>query len=501
VTNHPPQRTSRAPLLAVAAITVFMAFIGLRVHHVWIDEVAYAEAAINYVKDGTYTSAAYYTSHSDETHVSPSPAHSFLLIAWLKLFGVSQTAVRTLPLFFAVLATIIFWRACLRANLFHSQTAGVILVSVTLLSYGFSFSYASGRPESVSVLALSCMFYLATLPPSRLTTSAFFLLAVLAPFMQWALVIYTFIVGAVLLLFARDRALHPVLLAGGGMVLGLVLQVAIYKMAGLWEAWISLLSSERSVNLAQYLIERFSLRALLNHSNTLPKEFSAFVLIAGIAALGLAGWRLRIDRRQILARAAVVLFLLVLLGMYVLGKFPSYYGWMLTFPLAAILAAMFDRLPSDRRVLRSGALIIAFLSCVVGFPVQAAVALNDWPYRTPDRINEWLQTQIRPDDIVYCDYPFYYLAKERARKVFVGFHSRVMRPEEVDSVSLVLLSKTFCDWSHPEVLQARTTSRADWDPPRAGLLGNDWRYGILSAPNYSCVAFRLAPPARTPAFQ
>ena len=489
----PAPSSTLFPLLAVAAIAVFMAVIGLRVHHVWIDEVAYAEAAINYVKDGTYTSAAYYTSHADETHVSPSPAHSFLLIAWLKLFGVSQTSVRTLPLFLAVLATIIFWRASLRANLIHSETAGVILVSVNLLSYGFSFSYASGRPESVSVLALSCMFYLATLPPSRLTAGAFFLLAALAPFMQWALVIYTFIIGAVLIIFARERTLYPVLLAGGGMVLGLVLQVAVYKVAGLWEAWISLVSSERSVSLAQYLMERFSLRALLRHSNTLPKEFSTFVLISGIVALGLAGWLLRIDRRQILARVAIVLFLLVLLGMYVLGKFPSYYGWMLTFPLAAILAAMFDRLPPDRRALRTGALIIAVFSCAVGFPVQAAVALNDWPYRTPDRVNEWLQPQIRPDDIVYCDYPFYYLAKERARKVFVGFHSRVMRPEEVDSVSLVLLSKTFCDWSHPEVLQSRATSREDWAPTRTGLLGNDWRYGILSAPNYSCAALRLAP--------
>jgi hypothetical protein len=493
VAKFPAPSSTLFPLLTIAAITAFMAFIGLRVHYVWIDEVAYAEAAIHYVKDGSYTSAAYYTSHADETHVSPSPAHSFLLIAWLKLFGVSQTSVRTLPLFLAVLAAIIFWRACLRANLFHSQTAGVILVSVTLLSYGFSFSYASGRPESVSVLALSSMFYLATLPPSRLTTGAFFLLAVLAPFMQWALVIYTFILGAVLLLFVRDRTLHPVLLTGGGMVLGFVLQVAIYKMAGLWEAWISLVSSERSVSLLQYLVERFSLRALLNHSNTLPKEFSAFVLIAGIAALGLAGWLLRIDRRQILARAAVVLFLLVLLGMYVLGKFPTYYGWMLTFPLAAILAAMFDRLPTESRALRYGAVAIAILSCLVGFPVQAAVALNDWSYRTPDRVNEWLQARIQPDDIVYCDYPFYYLAKEKAQKVFVGRYSRLMTPEELDSLDLVLLCKTFCDWTHPEVLPSRATSREDWDPTRAGLLGNDWRYGILSAPNYSCAALRLAP--------
>jgi hypothetical protein len=42
-----PQHASRAPLVAIAATALFMAFIGLRVHYVWIDEVAYAEAAIN----------------------------------------------------------------------------------------------------------------------------------------------------------------------------------------------------------------------------------------------------------------------------------------------------------------------------------------------------------------------------------------------------------------------------------------------------------------------
>jgi hypothetical protein len=92
----PAPSSTLFPLLTLAAITAFMAFIGLRVHYVWIDEVAYAEAAINYVKDGSYTSAAFFTSRADETHVSPTPAHSFLLIGWLKIFGVSQTSVRTL---------------------------------------------------------------------------------------------------------------------------------------------------------------------------------------------------------------------------------------------------------------------------------------------------------------------------------------------------------------------------------------------------------------------
>jgi hypothetical protein len=87
------------------------------------------------------------------------------------------------------------------------------------------------------------------------------------------------------------------------------------------------------------------------------------------------------------------------------------------------------------------------------------------------------------------------LAKEKARKVFAGRYSRMMTPEELDSLDLVLLSKTFCDWNHPEVLQSRATSREDWEPTRVGLLGNDWRYGILSAPNNSCVALRLAPNA------
>jgi len=470
-----------------------MAFIGLRVHYVWIDEVYFAEPAINFLRGDGYTSAVWNVSQASATHVSTAPAYSFLLVAWLKLFGVSQPAVRTLPLVLAVLTTLVFWRACLRAGLIHSAAAGTILVSVALLSYGFSFSYTTGRPEALSALALAGMFHFAATPTSRTALIMLALLGFALPFIQWSAVIFATIIAAVMLILLGTHALRPVLLASAGIATGMLCQYVVYRHFGLWDQWLATLSSERSLNLLQHLLSRVSVDALRAHSNTLPKDFTAFVLFAGVILLGVATFFLSIDRRQQLLKAAAVIFAAVLAGMFVVGKFPTYYGWMLTLPLAAIIAAMFDRLLPERRALRSGAVAIAVLSCLVGFPVQVTVALKDWSYRTPDRVNEWLQDRIQPGDTVYCDYPFYYLAKEKARKVFAGRYSRMMTPEESDSLDLVLLSKTFCDWSHPEVLPTHATSREDWDPIRAGLLGNDWRYGILSAPNYSCIALRLAP--------
>jgi len=489
----PAPSSTLFPLLTLAAITAFMACIGLRVHYVWIDEVYFAEPAINFLRGDGYTSSAWNVSQADETHVSTAPAYSSLLIAWLKISGVSQTTVRALPLVLAVLATIVFWRACLRAGLIQSAAAGSILVSVVLLSYGLSFSYTTGRPEGLSALALAGMFYLAAAPPSRTALVMLALLGFALPFIQWSVVIFAAIIAAVLLAFLGAGVLRRVLVIAGGVAAGMLCQYVVYRHLGLWDEWLATLSSERSLNLLQHLLSRVSVDALRAHSNTLPKDFTAIVLLAGVILLGVATFFLRIDRRLQLLKAAAAIFAAVLLGMFVLGKFPTYYGWMLTFPLAAILAAMFDRLPPEPRALRSGAVAIAVLACLVGFPVQAAVALNDWSYRTPDRVNEWLQDRIQPGDTVYCDYPFYYLAKEKAQKVFAGRYSRMMTPEELDSLDLVLLCKTFCDWSHPETLRARATNHAEWDTPRAGLLGNDWRYGILSAPNYSCTALRLAP--------
>ena len=483
----------RTPLISLTIIALFMAFIGLRVHYTWIDEVYFAEPAINFLRGDGYTSSVWNVSQASETHVSTAPAYSSLLIGWLKIFGVSQTAVRVLPLVLAVLTTIVFWRACLRAGIIHSAAAGIILVSVALLSYGFSFSYTTGRPEALSALALAGMFYFAATPPSGAALIALALTSFALPFIQWSAVIFAAIIAAVLLTLFGAGVLRRVLGVAAGIAAGMICQYAIYRHLGLWDQWLATLSSERSLNLLQHLLSRVSVDALRAHSNTLPKDFTAFVLLAGVVLLGLATFLLRIDRRQQLLTAATAIFAAVLVGMFVVGKFPTYYGWMLTFPLAAILAAMFDRLPPERGILRTGAVAFAVLSCLVGFPAQAAVALNDWPYRTPDHVNEWLQARIQPDDIVYCDYPFYYLAKEKAQKVFAGRYSRMMTPEELDSLDLILLSKTFCDWSHPETLRARATNRAEWDTPRAGLLGNDWRYGILSAPNYSCTALRLAP--------
>lgn len=470
-----------------------MFFLGLRVHYTWIDEVYFAEPAINFLSGDGYTSSAWNVGLSNDTHATTAPAYSFLLIGWLKLFGVSQTAVRSLPLLLAVLATAVFWRACLRAGLIHSASAGIMLVSVILLSYGFSFSYTTARPEALSALVLAAMFYFTSGLTSRVTYLAFSAMAFMLPFIQWSAVIYAFLLAAVLLLFLKHRILRHLLIGAAAILCGLLCQYALYQALGVWDEWLGTLSSERSLSIVQQLLSRLSIDALRGHSNTLPKDFSALVLLGGVVLLGLASFILRVDRRQMLMKAALAIFVAVVCGMFIVGKFPTYYGWMLTFPLAAILAAMFDRLPAGQRVLRAGVVAIAVLACLVGFPVQAAVALNDWPYRTPARVDAWLRTQIRPDDTVFCDYPFYYLAKEKARKVFVGRYSRVMAPDELDNLDLILLSKTFCDWSHPETLRTRATGRADWDPSRAGLLGNDWRYGILSAPNYSCAALRLGP--------
>jgi hypothetical protein len=197
-----------------------------------------------------------------------------------------------------------------------------------------------------------------------------------------------------------------------------------------------------------------------------------------------------------LAKSAWIIALVVTPGMYLLGKFPTYYGWMLAVPVAVVLATLVDQAPPPAG--RWGSrfvVLIAVLAGGVGLPMQIFIASHDWQERNPAAINAWLGPKIKPGDVVFCDYPFYYTAKERARQVYVGRYMRLLTPEDLNRITLVVVSgkPNPSDWKIPGMLK-RESLVGSWVPARGGLFGNRWASGFLSAPNYRCEVYRLKEP-------
>jgi hypothetical protein len=296
-------------------------------------------------------------------------------------------------------------------------------------------------------------------------------------------------------LIDRKRTWKYILFVGAGIALGLLIQRAVYAHFGVWDIWMNTVKSQGSESIITRIENRMSWQTMLyRHSNTIPKDLSALVIMVGMAILYVRS-KLR-HRREgvVLASSAWIIGVTVTLGMYFLGKFPTYYGWMLALPLAAILGHGFDRFRSAGSGEARLILWIALLAGGVGLPLQALVASHDWNDRQPAAITAWLGTKISPDDVVYCDYPFYYIAKARAKQIFTGYYFNRMTPEEYHRLTLVIIGQYRSDWKPAQYALTNALTIGHWQPARSGWLGNSFQYGILSPPNYGCTVYRLKAP-------
>src|SRR5689334_18193604 len=71
-----------------------------RYPYVWIDEVMYSDPAVNLYLGNGFTSTAWYAQPSNEFWAGNVPLHSALLYLWMKTFGFSIVAVRSINYFY-----------------------------------------------------------------------------------------------------------------------------------------------------------------------------------------------------------------------------------------------------------------------------------------------------------------------------------------------------------------------------------------------------------------
>ncbi|HSY17988.1 MAG TPA: hypothetical protein VK815_06620 [Candidatus Acidoferrales bacterium] len=485
------------PAVVLVLMGLFIFGIGIAVNCTFIDEVIFADPVINCLAGHGYTTAAWNVTSQSETHVPTAPAYSLSLLFWLKCFGVSQFAARSLPAALALGSVLVLWRACVRAGLVKSGGAGAVVICVALLDYGYAFSYTCGRPEALSALLVAAMFYFSTLQNKRLALGAICLVSLLLPLVQWGCVIYVFFLLIALFIISREQVRPFIVAILICIAAGLLLQKMAYTHFGIWDTWMKTIRSEGSENIAKRIEYRMTWDALLHHnSNVLPKDFSALMILAGMAWLFV--WhKLHQEKEEVrLAKSAWIIALMVTVGMYFVGKFPTYYSWMLSFPLAAILGAYFDRAVATNRVEAKWAMAIVILACGVGLPLQAGLAAHDWNDRNPAGITAVLEPKIGTNDVVYCDYPFYYQARQRAKTVFAGHYVNLLTQAERDSITLVIIGNRLSEWDRSKYALNDGAKVGEWRPARSGILGNDWKYGFLSAPNYDCTVYRLKEPGK-----
>ena len=96
--------------LLLAAFLAFNLLTATRYPFVWIDEVMYADPAVNFLLGHGFTSSAWYAQPSGEFWAGNVPLHSALLWVWMKVFGFSITAVRSINYAYLVAVCLLAWR-------------------------------------------------------------------------------------------------------------------------------------------------------------------------------------------------------------------------------------------------------------------------------------------------------------------------------------------------------------------------------------------------------
>jgi MFS family permease len=492
---------------ALALALVLLAFLAVnlatapRYPYPWIDEVLAAEPAINLATGRGFTSAAWQTSASDAVFASPYPLYSLYLAGWVRIFGIGQLSVRSAPIFLVAAAIAVIWVTTRKLNLVTTTGWRVALAVMIACDYGFAFSYRGSRPDALSVLLLSLMFYSFSWRSAPRRYAVLFIGALLMPGLGLHIVAFCLLLGTALLLFWRGRRWREAALVCAGFALGGLCFYASYQALEIWPAFRRELEFQGGSNLPARVWQRLTTNPIRNHSITIPKDPSLLFLGFAMIATTIALARRRALTSDSLAFLGLLVAIVVSAGLYFGLRFSTYYSWMAFIPLAIIYCAIWSR--SELVLPRKTLIALLSIACLTGLPLQLAIASHDWRDRDPAAVHGFVDAAVREDDVVYCDWTAYYPAKAKARRVYLPKYLLRITPEEASTVTVAIVSPYRTPRLDLDAAGQLATLGGEWiktgeslQPSKAGLLGNNWESGYLSLPNYALQVWRRAPGRR-----
>jgi hypothetical protein len=470
-------------LICVCFLVVNLAT-GTRSPTVWIDEVSYADPAVNLVSGKGFTSSAWYAQSKTETWAGNTPLYPLMLSGWLSVFGFDILQVRSMNYLLVLLAVACVWAGLVVSKLITNPSTRLWMVGLLLCGYNISFVYRGARPDSVLMLLFALVFLACCLPNRAiryplLAVSSFLIPA--AGFSGLPLLAFS---GLFWLIATRFKGWREVLTAGAASAAGLAVLLLAYQQLGLMEAFVASTQGHSSLSQAKGGMTQL-LKWWAYMLNDFKVDGSLWALLFGVAGVLLAAWWL--DGTAIVKKPLGVLVFSLVTPLFLIigGKFIIYYGWILYAPLVFAWGLLREALPPDRFWLRRAVVLVALLACLAGLPLRLALTLKEWQARDYTPVRNLALNTVTTEDVVYCDQQAYYAVKPLAADTFVGFYIKAMATEEKQDVSLLIVSP------------------ADLDKISA-VIGGEWRpiaehlsvaaaQSNVGAPKYNLSAFRRVP--------
>jgi hypothetical protein len=451
----------------------------------FFDEVIYTDPAVNYVTGHGFT-ASVPGQDSPIFYFYNGPAHSALLIPWLKIFGISMSSVRSINFVYMVLTALLIWSAAKRMGIVISSRWRLLLVLLVISDYSIICSYRCGRYDCLGMLAVMFAFWSFSLTTASLRLTALAIAGAASPWIGLQLLPLEFILAATLLAFTlfkywREMFAFSVGVAAGGLGL-----IAFLTSRGVLDYFLNFVHSPTK----GFWFFGGLLQGEFRHSNTLPKDFSLPFLFSSALLLATVHY----GKRSLRLRSPLIYGLmfvpLLAFALVLTAHFPTYYGWMTFIPLAVCVCGSLNLdVPG---VVRRWAAGLCVLSCIVGVGFHILACARDWKDRDYSQVEQLIRSNIRPDDRAYIDPQAYYPAKLTDAATFFWDPQGRMSSDLKNHLTVCVIG--------PERVGLLQDFGGDWYntgqeiiPKHTGLFGSNMEWGFLSLPNYRLSIYRRVP--------
>lgn len=430
-------------LLGILIVYATLMFVAHGIVRVGFDNPAYTDPAINFVEGLGFTSTCWYAQGSKEFWAGNVPLHQFLLIPWLKLFGVSYKAVLLLNFLYVSAGTALIWLAAKKSGFIASPLYRIGAITFILLSDSAYNLLSTGRYDALGFLLVAFTAYLFSTRRQGIRFSGLFIVAALIPWAHLAVVSYTATLGALIMVFYPKRFCREIVSFGFGGAIGTLALFAFFQYHDVWNEFYKSITPSIHV---EALEENAAWQAHRHGGLTQPFFIPCLYLTA--AGMLIAGIIRKEWRFPLFAVCCMVTIPVTLLAT---GVFSVHYGWMLLFMATMFIFAGLSRETS----LAPYSIHLMVLLTIAGIAVPASFARKIVKNRLmiieqgdpQAKLAVLARESLRPDDVAWVSEELYYEAKPLVCKVhsspvvFADFGGAITYPgrkEELGSITVCI---------------------------------------------------------------
>ena len=419
----------------------------------WVDEVMFIDTPMHFINGKGWTTYAWYSVAKQTPFLLYPPLYSMMMVLWMKAFGTTLIACRSLNLIVTMLIGVGLLRICRQLGLKMSLIQIGILVVLLWCTDDMMYMYANGRPDllgaAILIYAISEMI---CLNHKKKGWSLILLTALL--FMsgiQSAVYLYILLLLAYLTLKDyRDVIKRITAFSAFGTFLGFLLVCAFMAYHDHLIAFVvNMLSySNTLMNLAMIILpilaDSFGIDVTLyiekiaNNTTDVPfysriltiYTHPAYVTLLVVALfVFLSEYRsIKVSSLYVMMRLLFVIVLSIPFLMNLAGRFPDYYYWMVYIPLFLLVVIMAGITNKHRCI------IIGLISMSLSIKGLVFTSLQN-NYSMVETILSKC-TMLRDKNIVAPFSVFYDMEKLGCNTYYLGVYPSHYLPNDIEYVIL-----------------------------------------------------------------